>query len=129
MGKVAEKGGLPMPRGCAEEKKLTNFMLGQPVIDRKLVQFLQNDRKVLRFLKRHLVPRADGMGYLGPTDFVVGEEITIYGRTYHLTGCDRFTRWFFEELGMQVADDEDMPKDMWQKVANTCLFQAREDSQ
>lgn len=68
-----------------------------------------------RFLKRHLVPRADGMGYLGPTDFVVGEEITIYGRTYHITGCDRFTRWFFEELGMQLADDEDMPKDMWQK--------------
>eukprot|EP00929_Paragymnodinium_shiwhaense_P046274 TRINITY_DN2355_c0_g1_i1.p1 TRINITY_DN2355_c0_g1~~TRINITY_DN2355_c0_g1_i1.p1 ORF type:complete len:621 (+),score=151.53 TRINITY_DN2355_c0_g1_i1:128-1990(+) len=68
-----------------------------------------------RFLKRHMVPRADGMGYLGPTDFIVGEEITIYGRTYQITGCDRFTRWFFEELGMPVAEDESQPQDMWQK--------------
>lgn len=67
------------------------------------------------FLKRHRIPREDGMGFIGPDDFRVGQEITIYGRTYHLTGCDRFTRWFYEENGIDVGEDEDVVVDAWQK--------------
>ena len=52
------------------------------------------------FLKRQKVMRQDGMAYLGPDDLKVGQEITIYGRTIHINGCDRFTRWFFEHLGL-----------------------------
>jgi len=67
------------------------------------------------FLKRHRVPREDGQGYIGPDDFRVGQEITIYGRTYHLTGCDRFTRWFYEENGIEVGEDEPLMVDAWQQ--------------
>eukprot|EP00438_Fugacium_kawagutii_P029911 Skav232657 [mRNA] locus=scaffold698:62079:62777:+ [translate_table: standard] len=48
------------------------------------------------FLKRQKVMREDGLAYLGPDDLKVGTEITIFGRTIHINGCDRFTRWFFE---------------------------------
>jgi len=67
------------------------------------------------FLKRQRVPRADGQGLIGPDDFRVGTEITIYCRTYHLTGCDRFTRWFYQENGIDVGEDEPLVEDNWQK--------------
>ena len=55
------------------------------------------------FLKRQKVMREDGLAYLGPDDLRVGSEITLFGRSIHLTGCDRFTRWFFEQLGDDVS--------------------------
>lgn len=67
------------------------------------------------FLKRHRVPRPDGQGFIGPDDFRCGEQITLYGRTYHITGCDRFTRWFFEENGIDLGEDEPLVQDLWQK--------------
>lgn len=67
------------------------------------------------FLRRHRVPRADGMGFVGPDDFRCGEQITIYGRTYRVTGCDRFTRWFYEENGIDIGQDEPLVQDQWQK--------------
>lgn len=68
-----------------------------------------------RFLKRHRVQRSDGTGYLGPGDFTIGEDLTIYGRTFHITGADRFTRWFFEENGVELSPDEPVVEDMWEK--------------
>lgn len=38
------------------------------------------------FLKRHRAPRQDGQGFIGPDDFRCGSEVTVYGRTYHITG-------------------------------------------
>lgn len=67
------------------------------------------------FLRRHRAPRPDGVGFLGPDDFRCGTDITLYGRTYRVTGCDRFTRWFYEENGIDVGQDEAMPEDRWQK--------------
>jgi len=67
------------------------------------------------FLKRHRVPRHDGNGFIGPDDFRCGEEITIYKKVCHITGCDRFTRWFYEENGIDVGEDEPVVDDMWQR--------------
>jgi hypothetical protein len=67
------------------------------------------------FLKRHRVAKADGSGHIGPTDFAVGEDIDIYGRKFHITGTDRFTRWFFEENGIELGPDEPACQDMWEK--------------
>lgn len=67
------------------------------------------------FLKRQRVPRADGKGFFGPDDFRVGSEVGFYARTYHLTGCDRFTRWFYGENGIDVGDDEELGMDQWSK--------------
>jgi hypothetical protein len=68
-----------------------------------------------QFLKRHRVPKADGSGLLGPGDFRVGEDIVIYGRRFHVTGADRFTRWFFEENGIDLGPDEPAVEDMWER--------------
>jgi len=67
------------------------------------------------FLKRHRVPKADQTGFLGPGDFRVGEDIVIYGRRFHVTGADRFTRWFFEENGIDLGPDEPVVEDMWER--------------
>jgi len=67
------------------------------------------------FLKRHRCPKDDGMGFLGPDDIRCGQELTLYKRTYFVNGCDRFTRWFFEEHGIDVGDDEPTQEDHWAK--------------
>ncbi|OLP78681.1 EF-hand domain-containing family member C2 [Symbiodinium microadriaticum] len=74
------------------------------------------------FLKRSRVLNEDGIP-IGPDDMRVGQDLTLHGRTYHISGwdvsgicgCDRFTRWFFEENGIQLGEDEDVPTDLWQK--------------
>jgi len=66
-------------------------------------------------LKRHRIPRPDGQGFLGPDDLRCGMNITLYGRTYHISSCDRFTRWFYEENGIDVGQDEAPPTDTWTK--------------
>jgi len=67
------------------------------------------------FLKRHRIPKADGSGFLGPGDFRVGEDVVIYGRRFHITGADRFTRWFFQENGIDLGPDEPVVEDLWEK--------------
>lgn len=67
------------------------------------------------FLKRQKVMREDGLAYLGPDDLRVGSEITLFGRSIHLVGCDRFTRWFFEQNGISLPPQEEIPEDQWQK--------------
>jgi len=66
------------------------------------------------FLKRSRVVNEDGIP-VGPDDMRVGQDLTLHGRTYHISGCDRFTRWFFEENGIKLGEDEDVPTDLWQK--------------
>lgn len=56
------------------------------------------------FLKRQKVCKEDGMP-LGPDDFHIGSDVTICGHTFHVCGCDRFTRWFFEENGVAIEED------------------------
>ena len=55
------------------------------------------------FLKRQKTMREDGLAYIGPDDLRVGSEITIHGRTIHINGCDRFTRWFLESAPKRDA--------------------------
>lgn len=68
-----------------------------------------------QFLKRSHVPRPDGSGNIGPDDLLIGEDITIYGVTFHITGADRFTRWFLQENGIEIPEDEPLQQDQWQK--------------
>jgi len=68
------------------------------------------------FLKRQKVWREDGLAYIGPDDLRVGSEITIFGRTIHISGCDRFTRWFFEQNGISLPPEEPMVEDEWHKT-------------
>mmetsp|Transcript_50377 Transcript_50377/g.93171 ORF Transcript_50377/g.93171 Transcript_50377/m.93171 type:complete len:623 (+) Transcript_50377:87-1955(+) len=66
-----------------------------------------------QLIKRHRIPKADGLGLLGPDDIRIGEQVEIYGRVFYITGCDRFTRWFYEENGVELLPDEGHPEDQW----------------
>lgn len=68
------------------------------------------------FLKRGHIQKPDGSGQFGPMDFKIGEEVTIYGISYHVTGCDLFTRWFFKENDIELPEDEQLVQDQWQKT-------------
>lgn len=43
----------------------------------------------------------------------VGEAVTLYGRTFHIVGCDSATRELFRSRGMELPPDEapEPPKD------------------
>ncbi|CAE7587888.1 efhc2 [Symbiodinium sp. CCMP2456] len=65
------------------------------------------------FLRRQRVERPEGGGIFKPSDFRCGMEVSFFGRTYHITGCDRFTRWYFSELGLEAGEDEEVLDDAW----------------
>lgn len=49
------------------------------------------------FLKRQMVLKQDGSNTpLLPTDFRVGLDVGIYGRTIRIYDCDQYTREFFD---------------------------------
>ena len=63
------------------------------------------------FIKRHKVTKDDG-GFFTPADFAVGQEVTIYGRTFFLTDADGFTREHYAtKLGIELAGALAYPDD------------------
>eukprot|EP00959_Pyramimonas_sp_CCMP1952_P349968 7332587-Pyramimonas_sp.AAC.1 len=61
------------------------------------------------FLKRHRIPK-DG-AFFAVEDLNVGTEVTFYARTFHITGCDPFTRDFLCNSGVEVAPDFEAPQE------------------
>ena len=62
-----------------------------------------------RLLKRHRAVAANGAP-LTHADFVVGGVLSLYGRAYHIVGCDAFTRDFLVREGFVVAPDGIAPR-------------------
>jgi hypothetical protein len=68
------------------------------------------------FIKRHLIPkdRAEaGGGNLALDDLKVGENVTVYARTFHICGCNDSTRAWLEKSGVTVAPNEKPPTDKY----------------
>jgi len=65
------------------------------------------------FVKRHVIPHADGNGPILPTDLRLGGQVEIYGKVFHLTKCDPFTKWFFAEAGLELGEENEPPTDYW----------------
>jgi hypothetical protein len=61
------------------------------------------------FVKRHRIPK--GEGFWGPQDFKCGSEITLYARTFRIVGCDEFTKWFYQNAGLDIGVEEEAPLD------------------
>jgi hypothetical protein len=55
------------------------------------------------------VPGPDG-SLLTWQGLSVGSELQLYGRTYHLLGCDAFTRCWLQQQGCEPAPDAEWPE-------------------
>jgi Ca2+-binding EF-hand superfamily protein len=44
-------------------------------------------------------------------NFNVGEKIEFYSKTFHITGCDRFTESFLQKIGFKVHPSQVTPSD------------------
>jgi len=64
-------------------------------------------------VKRHQIPRPDGQGNIHFQDIAVGETLTFYGRTFHITDCDAFTRDFMAAVGLDMAPGQTAPTDAY----------------
>lgn len=72
------------------------------------------------FLKRQKVLRADGSGkHLTVQDFRIGQEVNIYGKTIFVTGCDQYTREFYDNIGQPQNDDVASPTDKFEQKTLT----------
>ena len=54
--------------------------------------------------------KSDG-SFFAPGDFVVGDNVSFYGRTYHLVDADAFTRQAMAEAGLEYGPAEAYPDD------------------
>jgi len=63
-------------------------------------------------VRRHRIPAPAGseLQYITPKDLTLGKVIEIYSRIYRLTGCDQFTREYYQSVGTPQPTDYE-PKD------------------
>jgi Ca2+-binding EF-hand superfamily protein len=66
-------------------------------------------------VKRHQIPKPEG-GFVHFTDFSVGADISFYGRTFHITDCDAFTREMMASIGIEQADPITVPADTYNET-------------
>ena len=67
------------------------------------------------FLKRQMVIKQDGSNMpFEPTDFRVGLDLGLCGRSIRIYDCDQYTREFFENLGVPQAEATSAPVDAFE---------------
>ncbi|KAJ3039649.1 EF-hand domain-containing member C2 [Rhizophlyctis rosea] len=67
-------------------------------------------------IRRHRIPKPDsehGQHYI-VKDFNVGKEVTFYGRTFKIVGCDNFTRDFLSALNITAPPNTLFPPDPYE---------------
>lgn len=61
-------------------------------------------------VRRQQIPRVKpGHGFVDVLDLNVNQLITLFDRTYFITGCDKFTRCFLNRCGITVPDNLGQP--------------------
>ncbi|KAK1937860.1 EF-hand domain-containing family member C2 [Phytophthora citrophthora] len=84
------------------------------------------------FVKRHRIPMPESddrgnMQFFALHHLNVGEELTFYGRTFHLYSADEFTRNYLVSHDVQVPPDEAVPRDPYTVIRQAHM--ARETGQ
>mmetsp|Transcript_42522 Transcript_42522/g.104726 ORF Transcript_42522/g.104726 Transcript_42522/m.104726 type:complete len:627 (+) Transcript_42522:74-1954(+) len=79
----------------------------------------QGEGKGAVFIKRHRIAKPDG-SFVSMADLAVGGNVTLYGRTFHLTDADAFTREFVERVeGRVEGPAEETPLDPYNTMRAT----------
>lgn len=55
-----------------------------------------------------------------PTDFRVGLDLGLCGRSIRINGCDQYTREFFENLGCPQGEDTSTPEGAFEDSVKPC---------
>jgi len=63
------------------------------------------------FAKRHCIPKADGTGMISMEDLRCGGNVEIYAKVFRIVSCDAFTRWYYEQVGLDAGEEECAPED------------------
>merc|ERR1711939_933491 len=128
--KVNMKHLTGLPRDVMEGKEYNELRMGGSRKNHKLEQFLQNDRKVLRFYaywecpvfftrkKLELQPtmtHTPGMykpesPLLKPSDIEVGKSIPVYGREFFIYDADDATKEFYEKFLDKIIEPVVVPE-------------------
>ncbi|KAH6927166.1 hypothetical protein HPB50_000094 [Hyalomma asiaticum] len=74
-----------------------------------LPNFAVNDKKGC-VLRRHRIRKSDGRCFHW-SDLNVGNTISLYGITYKIVNCDKFTRDYLRQQGVEVRPPEPLPED------------------
>ncbi|DBB10039.1 TPA: Protofilament ribbon protein [Trebouxia sp. C0006] len=61
-------------------------------------------------IRRHRIEKSDG-SFFAPGDFVVGDNVSFYGRTFHIVDADVFTRQTLADAGLEYGPAETYPND------------------
>ncbi len=61
-------------------------------------------------IRRHRIEKSDG-SFFAPGDFVVGDNVSFYGRTFHIVDADVFTRQTLADAGLEYGLAEPYPND------------------
>jgi len=70
--------------------------------------------------KRHCIPKADGSGMISMADLKCGGDVEVYSKKFRIVSCDPFTRWYYEQVGLDAGEEEQAPEDYFhekQRVA------------
>lgn len=62
-----------------------------------------------KMLRRHRVPKPNGKGFYGLSDFVAGVILTIYNREYTVIDCNDFTYRYLAEHGIEFGESIPSP--------------------
>jgi len=62
------------------------------------------------FLKKNKVSNGKG-GYLMPADLIVGKDISVFARKFHIFSCDPRSRSILQQYGIACPPDETPPED------------------
>ncbi|XP_069830151.1 EF-hand domain-containing protein 1 [Dendropsophus ebraccatus] len=68
------------------------------------------------FIKRQRHPKNDNGDHYHWKDLNVGINITLYGRTFRIVSCDKFTQDFLESEGIELNLPEGIPPDPYTEL-------------
>ena len=67
-------------------------------------------------IRRHRIIKQDATNgqHFTVNDFNVGQQVTFYGKTFKIVGCDTFTQEFLSKLNIQVPENSEFPSDPYE---------------
>lgn len=67
-------------------------------------------------IKRHQIAQPNSRALYSFDTLAIGQDVTFYGKTFHITDCDAFTRQFYQQVGIDQPEPEALPGDQYTEI-------------